>query len=130
MPKFFPIDAGINYGCVPSDLLDIRWEVNEFSADFALLEDEKHLIRVSFEGNTIVRILDEMPLSTENDLAEVDGLVPHHFAYRVEGAPFAAIQSEAWKRVVGSVHHYQFVTGWGCLDVLSGREPRIELVEV
>jgi hypothetical protein len=129
LPRFFPIDAGISFDCVRSDLHDIRWQVNEFSADFALPDEEKHLIRVSFDGNTIVRILEEMPLSTENDPAKVDGLVPHHFAYRVEGATFAATQSEAWKQVMGGVHHYQFVTGWGCLDVLSGNEPRFEIVE-
>jgi hypothetical protein len=45
----------------------------------------------------IVRILDEMPLSIETDPSASQGLVPNHFAYRVEGAPFSVSQSEAWQ---------------------------------
>ena len=129
MPSFFPIDAGISFDCVRSDLLNVRWQVNEFSAEFALPDNDDHVIRVSFNGQTIVRILEEMPLSTENEPADVDGLVPNHFAYRVEGSTFAATQSGAWKQSVGDISHYEFVTGWGCLDVLSASEPRFEIVE-
>jgi len=130
LPRFFPIEAGINFDCVRSDLLNVRWKVNELSADFALPDDDKRALRVSFDGQTIVRILEEMPLSTEYEPAEVEGLVRNHFAYRVEGSTFAATQSETWKEVVGGVRHYEFVTGWGCLDVLSASEPKFQIVEV
>jgi hypothetical protein len=51
------------------------------------------------------------------------GLVSEHFAYRLEGAAFARLQSGAWKEVNAPVTHYQFVTGWACLDVLTAATP-------
>jgi hypothetical protein len=54
-------------------------------------------------------------------------LVPEHFAYRVEGSVFARQQSEAWKIAVGPVMHYRFVTGWGCVDVLTAALPSFSI---
>jgi hypothetical protein len=116
--------------CARSNLLKVDWQVNGLAAEFAYPDDDALAVRVSFNRPTIVRILDEMPLSTENELADVKGLVPHHFAYRVEGAIFAETQSEVWKEVFGPVHHYQFITGWGCMDVVSAGEPTFEVVKV
>jgi hypothetical protein len=87
-------------------------------------------MRVRFDGATIVRLLDEMPLCTEYEDTEIEGLVPRHFAYRVEGATFSNTQSAAWKEVYRPVCHYQFMTGWGCMDVLSGVDPSFELVRI
>ena len=127
MLRYFPIDVGVAFDCVRSDILKIDWTVNRLAADFIV--DDARAIRVRFDGSTIVRLLDEMPLSTEDgDPAGVEGLVPNHFAYRVEGAVFAATQSEAFKVVFGPVEHYQFVTGSGCMDVLSGVTPSFDVV--
>ena len=68
------------------------------------------------------------PLSTEEDETPKLGLVPEHFAYRVDGARFARLQSEAWKQMSGPVAHYQFVTEWACMDVLSGGSPSFSIV--
>ena len=84
---------------------------------------------MTFDNQTIIRLLDEMPLSTETEPDEREGLVPYHFAYRVEGARFAEIQSETWKEVAGPIYHYQFVTGWGCMDVLCRATPSFSLVK-
>ncbi len=92
-------------------------------------DDAAHLLRVSFDQPCIIRLLDEMPLSTEEDDTPNDGLVSEHFAYRVEGAAFARLQSSAWKEVSGPVTLYRFVTGWACMDVLSASFPLFTVVK-
>lgn len=125
--RYLPIDAGVVFDCVGSDLLQIDWRTTRLAADFIV--DDQHVIRVRFDGSTIVRLLDEMPLSTETSSpADAVGLVAGHFAYRVEGAAFAALQSETFKAVFGPVEHYQFITGCGCMDVLAGVVPSFELL--
>jgi hypothetical protein len=129
VPRYFPIDAGVTFDCARSDLLTIEWKHNSLSADFILPGSESSAIRVRFNGATIVRLLDEMPLSSEPGTKD-EGLVPRHFAYRVEGSNFADTQSEAWKLIHHPVCHYEFITGSGCMDVLSGAEPSIEVVYI
>jgi hypothetical protein len=129
VPKYFPIDAGVSFDCVQSDLLAISWKEQLLSADFVLPHTEGHALRICFDKPTIVRILDEMPLSTEDDTKN-EGLVSLHFAYRVEGSTFAAAQSWAWKTANEPVHHFRFITGGGCMDVLSKAEPSFEVVAI
>jgi hypothetical protein len=126
MPHFFPIIAPLKLDCSRSDLLRFDWQTK--AADFAIPDDGTRVLRVRFGADVIVRLLDEMPLSIETDPSASRGLVPNHFAYRVEGAPFSASQSEAWQAALGTMKHYQFVTGWGCLDVLTSGEPEFEVV--
>lgn len=128
MPIYTPIETGIPMECVGSDLVAFDWSVRGIKADFILPHDESHLIRVSFDSECIVRILDEMPLSIEEDDSPSEGLVPNNFAYRLEGAAFARMQSSAWKELRGPVTHYQFVTGWACMDVLTAATPQFTLV--
>lgn len=127
MIRFFPLDAGIPTDCGASDLLGFDWQNR--SADFLIAGDKDRVLRVHFVTEVIVRMLDEMPLSIESDASTGEGLVAHHFAYRVEGAPFSENQPEAWRGVFGRLKHFQFLTGWGCLDVLSAKEPHFELVQ-
>ena len=129
MPTYEPIETGIRLKASASDLLRLHWESNEIAADFILPDDDTRVLRVSFDRPCIVRVLDEMPLSTEEDDTPNVGLVPEHFGYRLKGARFARMQSEAWKEINGPVNHYQFVTGWGCMDVLSGGSPTFELID-
>lgn len=129
MPRYFPIDASVSFDCVQSDLLTIRWKTDSLSADFILPGTEGRAPRIAFKGATIVRLLDEMPLSTERGTKN-EGLVSRHFAYRVEGSTFADTQSEAWKLVWHPVCHYRFITGSGCMDVLSRAEPSFEVVDI
>ena len=82
MPKYSPIDAGVSFACDESDLLAINWKSDHLSADFILPGVEGRALRVCFDGATIVRLLDEMPLSTERGTKN-EGLVSRHFAYRV-----------------------------------------------
>jgi hypothetical protein len=129
MPRYFPIDAGVNFDCVQSDLHAISWKENSLSADFLLPGGRRQALRVQFSGQTIVRLLDEMPLSTEQGTKN-EGLVSRHFAYRVEGSVFADSQSEAWKIAFGPVCHYEFITGSGCMDVLARAEPLFKVVNI
>jgi hypothetical protein len=103
----------------------MKWTPRSLSADFVL--DSGRALRVRFDRQTIVRVLDELALSTEQGTKT--GLVPRHFAYRVEGSPFADAQSETWKLANNPVFHHQFITGWGCLDVLSNAVPTFEVVD-
>jgi hypothetical protein len=112
-----------------SDLVSFEWSTNGITADFILPDDDAHLLRVSFDKRCIVRILDEMPLSTEQNDTPNEGLVSEHFAYWLEGAAFASLQSSAWKEVSAPVTHYQLVTGWACLDVLTAGIRRRATVE-
>jgi hypothetical protein len=128
MAKYFPIDASVSFRADHSDLLKIDWSVDHLRADFIVPDDNDHALRVSFDGGTIVRLLDEMPLSTEDGPSKNEGLVPFHFAYRVEGATFAQTQSAAWREIRGPVVHYEFVTGSACMDVLAPVTPTFELV--
>ncbi|MGH9647037.1 MAG: hypothetical protein ACRD4E_09500 [Bryobacteraceae bacterium] len=91
--------------------------------------DDAHLLRVSFDKQCIVRILDEMPLSTEEDDTPNEGLVPEHFAYCLEGTAFARLQSRVWRELFKPVTHYQFVTGWACMDVLTAATPAFAVVQ-
>ena len=128
VPKYEPLDSGTPLEAVRSDLVAFQWNTNGIVADFILPDDDEHLRRVSFDGQCIVRLLDEMPLSTEKDDTPDEGRVPNHFAYRVEGALFARPQSEIWREVIQSVAHYQFVTGGACMDVLSGATPSFSVI--
>jgi hypothetical protein len=107
MPRYFPIDAGVSFDCARSDLLAINWTTDNLSADFILPGVLGRALRVRFNGETIVRLLDEMPLSTEQGTRN-EGLVSRHFAYRVEGSTFAETQSEAWKLGYHPVCQYEF----------------------
>jgi hypothetical protein len=126
MPQYSPINIPVPLAASGSDLLEFRWGTYGTVADF-LLADER-AVRVTFNKPCIIRILDEMPLSTEND-GPSEGLIPEHFAYRVEGSAFVDAQSEAWKFVNAPVTHYRFITGWACLDVLSSGQPSFTVIE-
>jgi hypothetical protein len=128
MPRYEPIDAGVSVKASLSDLAAFCWTSNTVVADFVIPDDAKQLLRVKFDGQNIVRILDEMPLSTEED-GRVEGLVAEHFAYRVHGSTFFDSQSQAWKVAAGEVAHYRFVTGWACMDVVSSSRPTFGTVE-
>jgi hypothetical protein len=108
-----------------SDLITLVWEDQGISADFAIPGDVLRALTVRFDKTHIVRILDEMPLSTENVDTPSEGLIPEHFAYLVEDSRFWKSQSEAFRVVHGNARHYRFVTGWTCLDVISDEEPVI-----
>lgn len=129
MPVYRPIDPGISFKASASDLLNFNWDLNGISADFAL--PDQYVLRVAFDRQCIVRLLDEMPLSTEDD-GPTTGLVSEHFAYEMNGAAFLQMQSETWKEVwetqLGSVHHFRFITGFGCMDVISAARPTFSVV--
>jgi hypothetical protein len=128
MPRYTPINIGVPLQASRSDLAALKWSTNGITADFFLPDDEFHFLRISFDKQCIIRILDEMPLSTEENDTPDEGLVPEHFAYRLEGAAFARLQSSAWKAVSGPITHYHFVTGWACMDVLTAAIPVFEVV--
>ena len=129
MLRYFPLDIGFEIDAVGADLLSFNWA--EAAAEFAVGENGS-VLRIRFQTEVIVRMVDEMPLSTETDQSACQGLVPHHFAYRVEGASFAEQQSETWlfvqRQVHGHVRHFRFVTGGGCLDVVTASEPEFTLI--
>jgi hypothetical protein len=128
MPKYTPITNVPEIRSSLGDLIELCWRDRTLTADFIIPGSEKHVLRVRLEKAEIVRILDEMPLSTEAETTPNEGLIPDHFAYSVEGASFWQSQSEALKSVFPSLRHYRFITGWTCVDALSQHEPTFLVV--
>ena len=132
MPKYIPLEIEPDIKASQSDLLDFQWNVQAVRATFIIPDRSDEALEVSFKGQCIVRLVDEMPLSTEVDDSPNEGLVPEHLAYRVEGALFFRVQSEFFKAIVETRHtscaHYRFITGWTCLDVVTGAEPSFAVV--
>jgi hypothetical protein len=81
LPRYSPINIGVPLQASRSDLVSFEWSTNSITADFILPDDDAHMLRVSFDKQCIVRILDEMPLSTEENDTPNEGLVSEHFAY-------------------------------------------------
>jgi hypothetical protein len=129
MPLYVPVEIDHPVIASQSDLISISWSVAGISADFSLSYDNFMVLRVTFDRQCIVRLLDEMALSTELDDGMTDGLRHEHFVYLLEGSAFAASQSEAWKLSFGPVSHWRFVTGWTCMDVLSAARPSFAVAE-
>lgn len=129
MIRYVPINSGAPWRQADdAELLSFDW-INRV-AKFATV-DGKHRLEISFPNpSIIIRILDDFALSTENAPAKHEGLIAHHFAYRVKGDPFLSLQSEAWRDHMGDVQHYRFMTADGCLDVIASGEPCFTLINV
>ena len=127
MPKYLPIPV-LNIKSSMSDLRAFRWVNSGITADFVIPLEDDRALRVRFDKVEVVRLLDEMPLSTELEETPNEGLVPDHFAYTVQGSSFWLAQSEALKLSIPGLQHYRFVTGWTCLDVISARSPQFSVV--
>jgi hypothetical protein len=126
MKRYYPIESGAPWNDADhADLRGFDWRTK--TAEFSIWNDNR-IVEVSFPDSVIVRMLDEFPLGTEDGLEDREGLVPHHFAYRVEGDPFLNAQSETWRDVFGPVQHYRFITGAGCLDVVANGVPHFTIV--
>jgi hypothetical protein len=123
LPKYHAIEQPLEIKSSLSDLIALAWEGRRIVADFTIPDDGEQALRVRFDKTHIVRILDEMPLSTESEDTKSEGLVSEHFAYIVEDSLFWKSQSEAFKSVFNKARHYRFITGWTCLDVISDAAP-------
>lgn len=125
MKKFFPIYN--EYSNYFTALVEVSWRHNLLIADF-VIHEENHWLRVQFGDVEIFRVLDEMPLSTEEDWESGAGWIEGHCAYRVEDAHFWLSQSEAFRLSFAACHHYQFLTSDMCLDVIASNAPKFLLV--
>jgi hypothetical protein len=109
-------------------MLDFHWiDDRSIVADFTIPRDKSHLFRVRFKRVEVVRLVDEMPLSTEAETSN-EGLRADHLAYSVENSSFWLAQSEALRLSVPSLKHYRFITGWMCLDVISNTAPSFAVI--
>lgn len=72
MADYEPIDPGVQIKASLSDLVAFRWETTSVEADFIIPDDDR-LISIRFDGQCIVRLLDEMPLSTEDTARQTQG---------------------------------------------------------
>ena len=119
MPKYEPIDVGVQFGTLLSDIHSIVWNVQKSVLEF-YIPDSDEVLTITFGGLAVVRVLDEFHISTEDNPKDRNGMVPYHFAYRVTGHVLKDIQSVCLReRGV----HYQFITGNGCADVISEQPP-------
>ena len=128
MPKYLPIVVTPVFKAGDSNLVQFRWAACRLVADFAIPEDSQIVLRVQFERAEIIRIVEEMPISTEHEETPNEGLVIQHFAYLVEGASFWHQQSQGFKDVYQKAKHYRFLTGYYCLDVIAVDEPTFAVV--
>ena len=128
MPRYKPIAVDPEIQASLSDLLELKWRRNGLIADFRIPEIDGSALRVSFERVEILRVLDEMPLSTENESGANQGLVPEPFAYTVDDAAFWKSQSEALRSAIPHLRHFRFITGWACVDVISAHDPEFTVV--
>ncbi|WP_430446602.1 hypothetical protein [Sphingorhabdus contaminans] len=138
MIRYIPIETPASWTDADcADLLSFDWRTS--TAKFIFCERETptsvakkwdQILVVTFDAaEVIVRMLDEFPLSTESDPQDWDGLAPHHFAYLVEGDPFFTAQSSAWRSLAPNLKHYLFMTGNGCLDVITSATPRFGILD-
>ena len=130
MPKYIPFQIGVEIQASLSDMIVLRWQKDSIIADFIIPRDELNVIRIQFDKVQIVRILDEMALSTEEEPTPKEGSVPEHFAYRVEGALLWQSQSDAMKIIHKAAQHFRFITGGTCLDVIASVPPAIVVVYI
>ncbi|WP_052183017.1 hypothetical protein [Rhizobium sp. YS-1r] len=132
--RYFPIEVSPRFLCTASELYDLRHSYaaegggNPLVAYFSLPDPQTSFLKISFTHADIVRVLDETYLSTEEYGVESVGLVPFHFAYRIEGSRFWNSQSEFYRDSRRDAVHYRFITGGACLDVLTTVEPEFEII--
>ncbi|WP_235889750.1 hypothetical protein [Brucella haematophila] len=123
MAIYIPIEIGMNIQSSKSDLLKLVWVGKELISYFSMQDEGNKCAEVRFEQVEIVRILDEMALSTEYEDDMNVGLIPEHFAYEVKDSSFWKQQSDAFKAVYCDTKHFRLITGWTCLDVISTSSP-------
>ncbi|MEP9387401.1 hypothetical protein [Mesorhizobium sp. KR9-304] len=125
MVRYIPIDSGFALACSTSDLLELRWRHEGIVADFIDPTNDERLWRVQFDEVIAIRVIDEFYISTEEETPK-EGLVAENFAYLVENRQFFRSQPELLRRDM-DFRHYQFVTAWACLDVISHKLRRFGL---
>ncbi len=123
MRNYQPIDVGVEIDCILSDLYSINWTPLGAVLEF-FIPDSDEVLKIAFVGMVVVRVLDELHISTEDDPKDRHGMIAHHFAYKVTGHAFKGIQSELLR---DDGLHYQFITGNGCADVISQHPPSITI---
>jgi hypothetical protein len=128
VPNYFPIPVTPAIRAGDISLLKLQWVDREVIAYFDVPADNEAALKVEFKHAEIVRIVEEMPLSTEPEETANEGLIAHHLAYRVEGASFWNTQSAVFKDFYKEAKHYRFLTGSYCLDVIALDQPAFELV--
>jgi len=130
--RYTPFDVLQNFHCTGMELYELRHSYfggngNPLSAYFSLpIGDD--LLKIRFSDVDVVRVLDELLLSTEECGIECVGVKPYHFAYRVENSRFLLSQSDFYRDQSREAVHYRFVTGGACLDVLTKTDPNFTLV--
>jgi hypothetical protein len=123
--EYFPLHPGPKFDRA-YDLLGFDWQ--NTAVDFIIPDDDDHVLRVTFDSEVIVRLLDELWFRGEDYQRSARGLDAQHFVYRVEGSKFSESHSD-WDEVQGGPPtHYRFITKWGSVDVLSLGEPRFAII--
>jgi hypothetical protein len=112
VPTYVPIEVTPAVRASHSNLLQLQWVNQGVAADFMIPGNNQDVLRVQFFRAEIIRIVEEMPISTEHEETINEGLVAEHLAYEVQGASFWNQQSEAFKIVYKKAKHYRFFTGF------------------
>ncbi|MBB2823380.1 UNVERIFIED_ORG: hypothetical protein GGD59_006690 [Rhizobium esperanzae] len=131
--RYTPFDIFQNFTCTGMELYDLRHSyVGDLGRKpltvYSTLPVGDDLLKIHFSDADVVRVLDELLLSTEEYGIERVGMKPYHFAYRVENSRFFLSQSEFYRDQYREALHYRFITGGACLDVLTKSDPDFALV--
>lgn len=125
---FYPIDMGVAEPVQPDGGVTARCDGQGTFLWFDLWQRPDCVLQVHFPNDCIIRILDDLAISTESEPEQWQGLIADHFAYRVEGDSFERQQSETWRTINEAAVHYRFHTGESCLNVMSINPPRFALI--
>lgn len=124
--RYHPIESSLEWEKSPlTELRSFDWISG--TAEWEIPGERPLILTVQFQGELIVRLLDEFALSTETDHEDCEGLVPNHFAYWVEGDAFHENQSSMWLEDNHPTKHYRFITGFGCVDVIAANPPSFSI---
>ena len=126
LADYLPIELPIDLKADGSDMAALYWRHRTVVADFFIPQDSFSHLRIRFGDALIMRVVDEMAISTEE--RSTKGLVKDHLAYRVEDSHFWETQSETFRFVHKNADHYRFVSAGMCLDVISHTAPLIVVV--
>jgi len=123
MPKYIPLQTGLNVDASKMSLAGTRQKGFAFFADYADSEAGS-IIRVSFQKTFIFKVAVSVDTPYE-EKTPIEGLVKNHFGYMMWHSFFWEIHKESIESADEKLRHYRFVTPESCLDIIASTDPYI-----
>jgi hypothetical protein len=130
--KPYDLGLGIDLGCGSSIQVSDYCLTEHVAGDVNLFWElkgaEKPVLLIKFFDVEVLRVLDEMWLSTETHPQRWEG-IDGSFARTVVGGEYPT-GSDILKDVSPEAKHYQFVTNSDCVDVIARTAPKALLLDL